>query len=143
MDPGGSYGLDSSSSSALRSIIPPKPERKRKRLRLSSREPATTDIAHLRQLICDHKRRCQEELKEVYRDNLTELYYLQSGLNFVDIQNLKRKPHSHLRKYLSSFDLDEDAYDVGPSVKIKVEPASADQTNKDVKPTTPVLSNQR
>ena len=133
MDVGGSLGQDSTSLTFV-SINPPKPERKRKRLQLPTKEPGTTDIAKLRQLICDHKRRCQEELKEVYRDNLTELFYLQNGFNFVDIQNLKKKPNSlHLKKYLKSYDL-EDSHDDESAIKVKVEPSSDHAvTNADVK----------
>lgn len=88
------------------SIVPPKPERNRKKFKLTHKEPETTDIAKLRKQIGDHKRKCQEQLKEVYRNNLTELYYLQNGLNYMDVLAWKKKTNIHLARYLQSFNFD-------------------------------------
>lgn len=140
MDAGGLLDQDCPNPAlALRAIVPPKPERKRKKLKLGSKVPETSDIAQLRQKICEHKRRCQEELKEVYRDNLIELFYLQNGLNFIDVQNLKRKPNAHLKKYLASFDLEEEKVDGDDSkvlLKLKVEPGRPDHMNESIRSTS-------
>ena len=102
------YAMDASAEITQRqaSFAPPRPER-RKRLRLENKEPATPEIAKLRQQICDHKRKCQEELQEVYRENLSELFFLQHGLNIIDFPVWKKKPNLALSKYLKSYSLDE------------------------------------
>lgn len=119
----------SSMASSSLALYPPKPERVRKKLKLEQKTPETTDIAKLRQLIRDHKRKCQEELKDVYRDNLVELYYLQNGLNYMDLLNVKKKPNVHLKKYLRSFKLEDDecSSDAAESpITIKNEPSGRD-----------------
>lgn len=128
MDAGGSLDQDTHNpATTMCAIVPPKPERKRRKLRLGNRDPETSEIAKLRQQICACKIRCQEELKEAYRDNLTELFYLQSGLNFIDIQNLKKKSNLHLKRHLQSYELDGiDLED--DDLQIKVEPTSSLET---------------
>lgn len=87
-------------------IVVPKPDRNRKRLKLEHKKPPTTDIAQLRQQISEHKRKCQEELKEAYRDNLAELFYLQHGLNIMDFPSWRKKPNPLLANFLASYSFD-------------------------------------
>jgi len=90
-------------------LVAPRPERRT--TKFLSKPPETSDIAKLRKQICEHKLKCQAEIKEVYRDNLTELFYLQNGLNFMDSLNLKKRPNIHLKHYLRSMRLDESDFD--------------------------------
>lgn len=116
------------------SIAPPRPERGRKRLKLEQKPPATTDIAKLRQQICDHKRKCQEELKEAYRDNLAELFFLQNGLNIMDFSTWRKKTNVLLNSYLRTYSLDKESEEAGDSQLVKKEPyqsASADNDSND------------
>lgn len=117
--------------------IPPKPERGRKKLILEQRQPATTDIATLRQQICDHKRKCQEQLQSAYRDNLTELFYLQNGLNYMDIANWRKKPNLNLNHYLKSYSLDPPADEPIKSEPIATSPLT--KSGSDIKTETPQL----
>lgn len=103
----------------LYTLIPPKPERGRKKLKLELKTPPTSDIAKLRQQICDHKRKCLDQLKDAYRDNLTELFYLQNGLNYMDIAAWRKKSNVNLTHYIKSYSLEQ----VDDPVVIKHEPA--------------------
>lgn len=105
MEAGGSLGQEPSTQGMSLTGLP-KPDRNRKKLKLEKKPPATPDIAQLRQQICDHKRKCQEEIKGVYRDNLVELYFLQSGANLMDLATWRKKPNIHLSNYLKYYSVD-------------------------------------
>lgn len=105
MEASGSLG-QASSSPGIAVLAPPKPDKNRKKLKLEKKPPATLDIAQLRQQISDHKRKCQQEVKGAYRDNLTELYFLQSGGNLMDLAVWRKKPNVHLNNYLKFYSVD-------------------------------------
>ena len=119
--------ISTSDVGSLSTLIPPKPDIRRKKLKLELKPPPTTDIAKLRQQICDHKRRCQEQLNHAYRDNLTELFYLQNGINYMDIATWRKKPNANLNHYLKGYSLDPEDEPV-----VKPEPASIPVAQKNV-----------
>ncbi|XP_078106320.1 E1A-binding protein p400 isoform X4 [Sander vitreus] len=69
--------------------------------------PSTPEIAHLRKLCLEHNTKKMESLKEVFKEYLIELFFLQhlQG-NMMDYVAFKKKPCVPLYTYLRQNDLD-------------------------------------
>ncbi|XP_039659003.1 E1A-binding protein p400 isoform X6 [Perca fluviatilis] len=69
--------------------------------------PSTPEIAHLRKLCLEHNTKKMENLKEVFKEYLIELFFLQhlQG-NMMDYVAFKKKPCVPLYTYLRQNDLD-------------------------------------
>jgi hypothetical protein len=66
-----------------------------------------TVVVCRRQLV-ELKQAKMKELKAQYFDNLTELFYLQSGLNFIDFATWKKCPTPQLVSFLKQSKMDSD-----------------------------------
>ena len=97
------------------------PERPRKRIKLEEKHPANTEIAKHRKLICDQKLVEMARVKENYNERLTELFYLQSGWNFMDYFQWKKRPSAQLIQLLKSGSLDSDDEDAATEKSINNE----------------------
>ena len=93
----------------------------RKRKKLEEKPASTPDIAMHRKLICDRKLHMLSELKESYREQLTELFFLQNGGNIMDYYAWKKRPTPQLVQFLKSGSLDCDEEEVGQEKKINDE----------------------
>lgn len=74
----------------------------RKKMRLEEKPPPNTEVASYRKLLVDLKLKQMKELKDEYFENLTEMYFLQSGNNLIDYQNWKKRPTPQLVTFLKS-----------------------------------------
>lgn len=97
------------------------PDRPRKKIKLEEKPAATEETAHYRQLICDEKLREMTGVKDNYMEHLTELYFLQCGLNFMDYHAWKKKPPPQLIQVYKSGQLDSDDEEFGQEKKINDE----------------------
>lgn len=61
------------------------------------------------------------EIKENYREHLTELFFLQNGWNIMDYLTWKKRPTVQLLNFLKSGNLDSDDEELGQEVKINDE----------------------
>ncbi len=87
------------------------PEQPRKRIKLEEKPAASGEIANYRKLICDEKRREMAKIKVSYKEQLTELFYLQNGGNIMDYFVWKKRPTVHLIDFLRSGKLDSEDED--------------------------------
>ena len=76
-------------------------------------------MAKKRKLACDHIKGQMLETKENYYEQLTELFYLQSGWNFMEYFSWKKKPTAQLVQLLKSAPLDSDDEDNIPATTEK------------------------
>ena len=84
------------------------PERVRKRLKIEEKPAPTPELQSKRKHICDYKLREMACLKESYKENLTELFFLQNGGNLMDFFTWKKRPSVQLIHFLKSGSLDSD-----------------------------------
>ncbi|XP_039627970.1 E1A-binding protein p400 isoform X6 [Polypterus senegalus] len=111
---------------------------KRQHKKLEEIAPATTEIALLRKQCLEHHTKKMEGLKEVFKEYLIELFFLQhlQG-NMMDFLAFKKKPCALLYTYLRQNDLDlEDDEDEEQSEVINDEVKVV--TGKDGQTGTPV-----
>ncbi|XP_013379688.1 helicase SRCAP [Lingula anatina] len=80
----------------------------RKKIKLEEQPPATEEIGLLRKQICDTMLTDMKKIKDIYTENLTELFFLQSGGNYVDFHAWLKKPSPQLTYFLNSDKLDSD-----------------------------------
>ena len=97
------------------------PERPRKRVKLEEKPAANQEVASYRKLICDEKQKLMTEIKENYKEHLTELFFLQNGWNVMDYMTWKKRPTVQLLNFLKSGNLDSDDEELGQEVKINDE----------------------
>ncbi len=98
------------------------PDRPRKRIKLEEKPAATTEVANYRKLICDEKLKQIIEVKENYREHLTELFFLQNGGNIMEYFNWKKRPTPQLLNFLKTGNLDsDDEEEIGQEKKINDE----------------------
>ncbi|XP_022342498.2 helicase domino-like isoform X2 [Crassostrea virginica] len=80
----------------------------KKKVKLEEKPAPTQEIANHRKLILDLKYRSMLDIKEPYIDNLTEMFFLQNGLNLMDFHSWKKRPTPQLVHFLKSGSLDSD-----------------------------------
>ena len=93
----------------------------RKRIKLEEKPPSSMEIGETRKRIIDYKIRKLAELKENYNDHLTEMFFLQSGLNIMDYPTWKKRPTVQLVQFLKSGNLDSDDEEFPQEKKINDE----------------------
>ncbi|CAH1801795.1 unnamed protein product, partial [Owenia fusiformis] len=87
------------------------PDRARKRIKLEHIPPPNDHIANFRKIFGEKKLNELSELKENYIENLTELFFLQNGGNYMDYIAWKKRPTPQLIAFLKSGQLDGDDED--------------------------------
>ena len=97
------------------------PERPRKKIKLEEKPPPNEETARFRQFICDEKLSEMTCVKDHYMEHLTELYFLQCGLNLMDYHTWRKKPPSQLIQVYKSGQLDSDDEEIGQEKKINDE----------------------
>ena len=97
------------------------PDRPRKKIKLEEKPAPNEETAHYRQLICGEKLREMASVKDNYMEHLTELYFLQCGLNLMDYHAWKKKPPPQLIQVYKSGQLDSDDDEIGQEKKINDE----------------------
>ena len=100
------------------------PDRPRKKIKLEEKPAPNEETAHYRQLIYNEKLREMASVKDNYMEHLTELYFLQCGLNLMDYHTWKKKPPPQLIQVYKSGQLDSDDEEIGQEKKINDEVSS-------------------
>ncbi|KAL8561069.1 hypothetical protein ACOMHN_031013 [Nucella lapillus] len=80
----------------------------RKKMRLEEKQPPNAEVGNYRKQLVELKHKQMKELKSEYFENLTEMFFLQSGQNLMDYHNWKKRPTPQLVSFLTSGKLDSD-----------------------------------
>ncbi|XP_070205034.1 helicase domino-like isoform X4 [Littorina saxatilis] len=103
----------------------------RKKIRLEEKPPPNTEVAEYRKKLVEVKHRQMKEMKAEYFENLTEMFFLQNGLNLMDYYTWKKRPTPQLVSFLKSGKLDSDeeedvlqVKEINSEVKVLTNPGS-------------------
>ena len=77
-------------------------------MRLEEKQPPNPEVANYRKQLVELKHKQMKELKAEYFENLTEMFFLQSGQNLMDYHTWKKRPTPQLVNFLKSGKLDSD-----------------------------------
>ena len=84
------------------------PERPRKRIKLEEKPAANKEIEEIRHSVYTSKLRAIQTHKNVYRENLLELFFLQNMGNIMDYFIWRKKPDVKVYQFLKSGQVDSD-----------------------------------
>ncbi|KAK7474437.1 hypothetical protein BaRGS_00034320 [Batillaria attramentaria] len=103
----------------------------RKKIKVEEKAPATPEINNYRKMIVDVKHKEMLDIKANYFENLTEVFFLQNGLNLMDYHTWKKRPTPQLVNFLKSGNLDSDeeedilqVKEINSEVKVLTNPGS-------------------
>lgn len=105
-----------------------------KRVKLEPKLPCSPETGELRNAISDHRAWEMKALREAYVERLTELFFLESGHNFVDYLGWKKRANPQLLMHLKGNPLDSD----DEELSISYPPVASLLTTATTTTTTPI-----